>query len=329
MFWVLGSLLVPLFLFILYLRWKKNVVRKNNYGAAFVRLAATHSSFAFLTRFLFIFFALGLLILALVNLQQPGKGANITRKGNDLVFALDISKSMLAEDVKPSRLERAKLLINKISEDWPNSRTGLVVFAGRAYLQMPLTFDVAAARMLVNTASPENVPAAGTAISEALKLSSTAFGTPEKKYKAVIMITDGEDHGQGAIQEARNLKDSGAMLLTIGMGSEQGAPVIDPVAKDFKKDISGKTVISKLNAPLLKELATVTGGAYIHYTETEEVLKEVKKELAVLGQKNIPDKSLVNYESYYAWFLLAALCFLLADLFVSENKRSWKAVMVG
>lgn len=326
MFWVLGALLLPLLLFILYIRWKKNIVKKNNYGTALARLTRAHSPFAFSTRFVLIFFALALLILSLVNLRKPGKGANITRKGIDIVFALDISKSMLAEDVKPNRLERAKLLINKVTEEWPGSRTGLVLFAGRAYLQMPLTFDMASARMLVNNATPESVPAAGTAIGEALKLSSTAFGTPEKKYKAVVMVTDGEDHGEGAAAEARNLKDSGAILLAVGMGSEQGAPVIDPIAKDFKKDISGKTVVSKLNAPLLKELALVTGGSYIHYTETEEVLKKIRKELGALGQKNIPDNNLMNYDSYYAWFLLAALVFLLAEMMISENRRGGKSV---
>jgi Ca-activated chloride channel homolog len=319
--WVFAALLLPLLLFISYLRWKKSIVAKNNYGPALARLTNNHSRLGFNTRFVLFFIALALLVTSLINPRTPGGNANFTRKGIDMVFALDISKSMLAEDLKPNRLERAKLLIHKINEEWPGNRTALVVFAGRAYLQMPLTFDAAAARLLVNNATPESAPSAGTAIGEALRLSSSVFGAGEKKYKAVILITDGEDHGEQALPEAKNLKDSGAVLFAIGMGSEQGAPVIDPDTKDFKKDRDGKTVVSKLNAPLLLQLANATSGKYFHYTETADVMTGLKQALAALGTKTIADKSLVNYQSYYPWLLLGALVLLVVEMMVLERRK--------
>lgn len=319
--WGLGALALPVLLFVLYLRWKKNVVKKNKYGAALALLTKNHSRTAFTARFLLLLTAMALLVVSLANLRAPGKGASINRKGIDIVFALDISKSMLAEDVKPNRLERAKLLINKITEEWPDNRTALVVFAGHAYMQMPLTYDYAAARMLVNNASPETAPSAGTAIGEALQMCSAVFGAREKKFKAVVLITDGEDHGEDALREAKNLKDSGAILLAIGMGSETGAQLTDPVTKEFKKDVNGQTVISKLNSALLQQLAQATDGKYIHYTETAPVMTVVKETLGALGKRNIPDKSLVNYTSYYGWFVTAALVLLLAELFIRETKR--------
>jgi Ca-activated chloride channel homolog len=324
--WALGGLIIPLLLFLYYIRWKRQVIRKNKFGPALAKLTQHYAPAAFYSKFLLFFLALALLIGALANWQQPGKGINMQRKGIDLVFALDISKSMLAEDIKPSRLERAKLLINRIIEAWPDNRTGLVVFAGKAYLQMPLTFDYAAARTIVNNAGPESAPTAGTAIGEALYTSGTVFSTSEKKYRAVILITDGEDHGKNAVAEARKLKDSGAILITVGLGSEQGAPIIDPLLKDFKKDAAGQTVISKLNVPLLKEMAATANGIYVHYTETAEVLNIIKKKLDGLGTTTLPDKSIMNFNSRYHWFLLAALFLLLAELLIKETRRIKKPV---
>lgn len=320
--WALAALALPLLLFFLYWRWKKKVIKKNKYGPAIVALTKNHSPLAFTLRFVLFFFALALVMLSLGNLRRPGAGANVSRKGVDVVFALDISKSMLAEDVKPNRLERAKLLINKITEEYPDNRAGLVVFAGAAYMQMPLTFDYAAARMLVNNATPGDAPSGGTAIGQALKLSGTLFSTREKKYKAVILITDGEDHGEDALSEAKNLKDSGAILMTVGMGSEEGTNIIDPVTREFAKDAQGNNIVSKLNAPLLQQLAAATDGRYIHYNETASVMGAVKELLDGLGTRSIPDNSLVNYDSYYSWFLIAALVLLLAELMISETKKA-------
>lgn len=326
--WALGILAIPLLLFILYRLWKKKVTRRNKYGPAIALLTKNHSPLSFTLRFVLFFIALALVILSLGNLRSPGEGANITRKGIDVVFALDISKSMLAEDVKPSRLERAKLLINKITEEYPDNRAGLVVFAGAAYMQMPLTFDYAAARMLVNNAQPGDAPTGGTAIGQALKLSGSLFSTREKKYKAVILITDGEDHEETALAEAKNLKDSGAILLTVGMGSEEGTNIIDPVTKEFAKDQQGNNIITRLNGPLLQQLAAAADGKYIHYNETAGTLTTIKEMLGGLGARSIPDKSLVNYNTYYSWFLLAALVLLLAELAISETKRVKKKTKI-
>ncbi len=261
--------------------------------------------------------------LLLPVLVMPNGNQKINRKGTDLMIALDVSKSMLAQDIKPSRLERAKQLISTIIDNSSDDKIGLVVFAGRAYLQMPLTVDHEAAKMYLASASPDDVPTQGTVISDALKMCDAAFNPKEKTFKSVLLISDGEDHDNDAIKEAKDLGKEGIMVNTIGIGSPQGAPILDPSTGQYKKDDKGETVISKLNEKELSEIAKAGNGIYQLYTNTDAVASNIKHQLANIGTETSTSDSLyISFKQYFQYFLGAALLLLLIEFFMSEKKRS-------
>ena len=255
--WYLLSLLLApllLLLYILLVKWKKKTIQKIGDEKLIRQLIADYSPRRFLIKFLLVFMAFILTGLGVANLQYPKQAEQVQRQGVDVILVLDVSKSMLARDLQPSRLDRAKQFLNKLIDKLRNDRVGLVLFAGRAYLQMPLTTDHASAKIYINTASPESVPAQGTMIGEALTITQNAFGQKEKKYKTVVLVTDGEDHDEKAAEAAGILAENGALLHTIGVGSTEGATLMDPVTKEQKRDAQGNVVISRLNENMLQEL---------------------------------------------------------------------------
>jgi Ca-activated chloride channel family protein len=229
---------------------------------------------------------------------------------------------MLAEDSKPNRLEVAKQLVNKLMNELQNDRIGLILFAGRAYLQMPLTTDHGAARMYVQNAGPEVVPTQGTVIGEALRLSNAAFNSKDKKYKAVVLITDGEDHDPESIKIAQELAANAIMINTVGIGSPEGSPIVDPMTNDFKKDPQGNTVITKLNETGLQQLAQSTKGVYVRLTDPEHAVATIMQQLGTIEKTELEDSAFKDYKSYFQWFLAAAFLFLLVEFFLPE--RRWK-----
>ncbi|HKZ67299.1 MAG TPA: VWA domain-containing protein, partial [Chitinophagaceae bacterium] len=246
----------------------------------------------------------------------------ISRKGIDVVIALDVSKSMLATDLAPNRLERAKQLILKLMNTMPNDRIGLVLFAGKAYLQMPLTTDHRAASMFVSSAGPDAVPQQGTVISEALRRSANAFNAAERRFKTVILISDGEDHDVEAVNTAKELSEQGMMINTIGVGSPDGSYIPDPATGQNKIDpATGARVISKLNEDVLKQIATSTNGIYIHLQESDEAIRQLQQQLSQIEVKAFGDVSLMNFKAYYWWFAGAMLILLLAEYFIPEKKK--------
>lgn len=260
-------------------------------------------------------------MVAIANLRKPGMSENITRKGIDVVIALDVSKSMLAIDLQPNRLERARQMVLKLIDRLPNDRIGLVFFAGKAYLQMPLTVDHATAKLFVNTASPDVIPAQGTVISEALRISNHAFNSKERRFKSVILITDGEDHDVNAIKTAEEAAYLGIMINTVGIGSLEGSAIIDPGTGEPKKDATGNVVISKLNDAELRIIAEKTNGIYVHLENSEDAVKSIQNQLSQIEGKAFVDTTLMNYKTYYWWFAGAMLFFLLLEFFIPERKR--------
>lgn len=224
-----------LLLFAWLLRWKKTTAKRVGDLHLVKLLTNGYSSKKFAIRFVLVIIAFVLGVLAVMNPRKPEKGSAGTRKGIDVVIALDVSKSMLAADLAPNRLERARQFINKLMDEMPNDRIAMVLFAGKAYLQMPLTTDHGAARMYVASASPEAIPQQGTVVSDALNRSLTAFNTNDKKFKAVVLITDGEDHDNSAVSVARELSEQGVMINTVGIGSPEGSTIPDVVAGESKK----------------------------------------------------------------------------------------------
>ena len=284
-------------------------------------LTSNFSSPLFTTKFFLLSLGFAIGVVAVMNPRKPGAADNVTRKGIDVVVAMDVSKSMLATDLAPSRLERAKQFINKLMAAMPDDRIGLVLFAGKAYLQMPLTADHGAARLFVSSASPESLPQQGTVISDALNMSVRAFNPKERRFKAIVLISDGEDHDAEAIATAIELAEQGVMINSIGVGSPEGSYILDPATGQNKVDESGATVISKLNEVTLKEIAAKTNGTYIRLQGSDEAVAELKQQLSQIESKAYGDISLLNYKTFYMWFAGAMLLILVIEYFIPERRK--------
>ncbi|HSN08649.1 MAG TPA: VWA domain-containing protein, partial [Hanamia sp.] len=322
-FVALAAVPVMILFYLQLTKWKKKTGKKIGDPSLVKELTAGYSSKKFLTKFILIIAAFTFCVFAVAGLVTPDKNQKINRKGTDIMIALDVSKSMLARDIKPSRLERAKQLISTIIDKSPDDRIGLVIFAGRAYLQMPLTVDHEAAKMYLSSASPDDVPTQGTVISDALQMCDAAFNPNDKTFKSVLLISDGEDHDDDAIKEAKELGKAGIMVNTIGIGSPQGAPIMDPATGQYKKDDKGETVISKLNEKELTDIAKAGNGIYQLYTNTDAVASKIKNQLANIGKETSTSDSLyISFKQYFQYFLGAAFLLLLIEFFMSEKKRS-------
>jgi Ca-activated chloride channel homolog len=322
--YLLFLLTVPvlMMLFTMVLRWKKSAAKKIGDQKLVQALMVGYSPARFLIKFVLALTAVILVVFGAANLQKPGAMDPIARKGVDVVIALDVSKSMLAQDTKPNRLEVSRQFVYRLIDELQNDRVGLVLFAGRAYLQMPLTSDHAAAKMYVQNAGPAVVPTQGTVIAEALRLGNSAFNSKERKYKSMVLITDGEDHDPEALKLALEMAGNGVMINTIGIGSPEGAPIIDPMSNEYKKDAQGQTVISKLNELELQQLAQSTSGTYIRLTDAAPAVEQVMQKLRSIEQTALEDSAFKDYQDYFQWFLAAALLLLVAEFFLPEKK--WK-----
>lgn len=308
-------------------RKKKKVFKQLGDEALVNELTAGYDRSSFFTKFLLAVSALLLILLAIANLRSKTGEEKVNRNGIDVMIALDVSKSMLAQDIQPNRLERAKQLLGKLMDKLDNDRIGLVVFAGRAYLQMPLTADHSAAKMYLSAATPETVPAQGTVIGDALKACFASFNPKEKKYKAVVLISDGEDHDEKAIEIAQKMAEEGVVINTVGIGSPEGANILDENTGELKKDQQGNVVVTKLNEEELANIAAKGNGEYALYTNTDAVVSKIYNSLSTMDQKAVEDNSLNNYQSWFQYLLGAALLFLVIELLISEMKRKNNAKM--
>jgi Ca-activated chloride channel family protein len=317
----LGAFPVLLLLLWLLLRWKKRTAAKIGDPTLVRQLIRNFSSIRFLIKAGLALVAFVVIVLAAANLQKPGSMENVQRKGVDVMLVLDVSKSMLARDIKPSRLERAKQFLLRLADQLPNDRIGLVLFAGRAYLQMPLTTDHGAARMYIQEASPDVVPTQGTVIAEALRMANTAFNGKERKYKSIVLVSDGEDHDPDAAKVARQLAEDGVLVNTVGIGSPEGSPIEDPATGELKKDQEGHTVMSKLNEAELQQLAAETNGAYLRLNNVEDALITMTQQLENAEKKDMSDAEFIDYKSYFQWFVAAAIVLLLAEFLLAERRR--------
>ena len=322
--WALIAVPFMVVLYFIVIKGKENTIKKIGDPILVNQLIKDYSAKKFSVKFLLMLLAFIVGIIALANPRKPQGSAMVNRSGIDVMIALDVSKSMLANDIQPSRLERAKQLITKLIDKLPNDRIGIVVFAGRAYLQMPLTSDHSAAKMYLSSATTDVVPTQGTVIGDALKMCFAAFNTQEKKYKAIVLLSDGEDHDEKALKVTQELVDEGVMINTIGIGSPQGSTIIDPVTNETKKDAAGNAVITKLNEEELKNIAVKGSGLYQLFNNTDEVVDNMKSQLQGIGQRSITENSLVNYKNYFPWLLAAMLVMLLVEFFMSEIKSVGK-----
>jgi Ca-activated chloride channel family protein len=317
---LIASVAVFIVLFLLLLRWKKRTVKKIGDEKLVKQLISNFSPALFTTRFIVFSLAFVMGVLGVANLRKPGESDNISRKGIDVVIALDVSKSMLATDLAPNRLERARQVILKLMDKMPNDRIALVLFAGKAYMQMPLTVDHGAAAIFVSSATPDAIPAQGTVFSEALQMSARAFNTKEGRFKSVVLISDGEDHDEDALKSANELADQGIMVCTVGIGSAEGSQIPDPATNDFKRDAMGNIIISKLNEEELKQIAEKTNGVYVNFQNTEQTVNTLMQQLSQVEKKTFTDVSLLNYKTYYMWFAGGMFLLLMIEFLLPERK---------
>jgi Ca-activated chloride channel family protein len=318
---VLAAVPLMLLLYILALARKKKTAKKIGDPLLVKQLTKDYHPGKFTLKFVFILIGFTAAVIAFANIRSAKDGEKVKRNGIDVMVALDVSNSMLAQDVSPSRLDRAKQVISKVIDKLENDRVGLVVFAGKAYLQMPLTADHGAAKMYLSSVSPESVPTQGTVIGEALKMCFLSFNSKEKKYKSVILLSDGEDHDESAMDMAKQMAAEGVVIHTIGLGSAQGAPVPDAATGEMKKDNAGNIVISRLNEAELAKIAQVGHGQYQLFSSTDAVVSNVISQLRTMDQRNVTDDSLLNYKSYFQVFLALAFLVLFMEIFISERRK--------
>jgi Ca-activated chloride channel homolog len=319
----IGLILIPLLIFLYYrlINWKKGLGKKIGDPALVSQLVKSFSARNFLLKFIFICIAVFFLVAGLANLRARGSAENISRQGVDVMIVLDVSKSMLAQDVKPSRLDKAKQLLYRLTDRLQNDRIGLILFAGRAYMQMPLTTDHSAAKLYISEAGPYAVPTQGTVFAEALSMANSSFNQNEHKYKAVVLISDGEDHDPDALKVAKQMADDGVMINTVGIGSPEGSIIIDPETKEPKKDNQGNTVISKLNEQELTGISDATNGIYIHLENLEDATITLTQRLDSIEKRALSDSEFVNFKNYFPWFIGLAGILLIIELFIPERKR--------
>mgnify|MGYP001374585096 FL=1 len=295
-FILLSAIPLLLLLYFFVLLWKKKTIKKIGAPALVKELIKNHSHKKLVLKFILLLIAFTAGVFAMANLRSPKAVEKINRNGIDVMIALDVSKSMLAQDIKPTRLDRAKQAISKLIDKLNNDRIGIVVFAGRAYLQMPLTSDHSAAKMYLSAATPDVVPTQGTVISDALKMCNSSFNAKEKKYKAVILISDGEDHDEGALSEAKQMAEDGISINTVGIGSPLGATFIDELTNKPKTDNAGNIVVTKLNEDELKKIAEKGNGTYNLYSNTDDLVNQLVTQLKSMDKHAVTEDSLINYK---------------------------------
>jgi Ca-activated chloride channel family protein len=266
------------------------------------------------------------LAIALVNPKIGTKLETVKREGVDIVFAVDVSKSMLAEDIAPNRLEKSKQLVTQIINNLASDRVGIIAYAGKAFPQLPITTDYSSAKMFLQSMNTDMLSSQGTAINEAIKLARTYYDDDEQTNRVLIIISDGEDHSNVAANVAEEAADEGIRIFTIGVGDIKGGPIPEKrngIILNYKKDNNGETVITRLDEETLKNIATEANGAYINGSNTNKVVEEIRDILNKMDKKEFEAKQFADFESQFQWFLGAAIFFLFIDIFLLERKTGW------
>ncbi|MDD3870878.1 MAG: VWA domain-containing protein [Bacteroidales bacterium] len=324
--YLLGLLVIPMLvaLFFLIRYWSGKRLQAWSDHQLLSRLVPLRSSSRPVVKFMILMMALGAMIIALARPQYGSKLTEVKRKGIELMIALDVSNSMLAEDIQPSRLENAKMAISRLLDKLQNDKIGLIVFAGDAYVQMPITTDYAAAKLFLDAINPQMVPRQGTSVSSAIRLAMRSFTPESEKSRAIIIITDGEDHEEGAIDAAREAAEAGIVVHTIGIGTPSGVPI--PISGgsgrvDFRTDAEGQVVISKLNEELLRQVSATGKGLYIRATNARTGLNDILDEVNKMEKEEISAKVYAEYDEQFVYYAGLALLLLLIELIILGRKN--------
>ena len=324
--WLLAGIPVIVLLYALVVFWQKRTQRKFADKELLDRLSPNRSTGKQVMKIILLCLAISSFVIALVNPKFGTKLETVKREGVDVVFAVDVSKSMLAEDIAPNRLEKSKQLVTQIINNLASDRVGIIAYAGSAFPQLPITTDYAAAKMFLQNMNTDMLSSQGTAISEALEMAKSYFNDDAQTNRILFLISDGEDH-EGNIEEiASEAAKEGIRIVTIGVGTPRGGPIPEKrngVVQSYKKDRNGETVITKLDEATLKEIASEANGRYIDGRVTSEVVEEVTEILQNMDKKEFESQQIADYKSQFQWFLGLGLLFLLLDILLLERQTSW------
>lgn len=321
---VILPLVVLVFMANLY--WKRKKQREFGDLEMVKKLSPDASIFKPVAKLVLLLVALLALVFALVNPKIGTKMETVKREGIDIVFAMDVSKSMLAEDVAPNRLDKSKQLVSQIIKQLGSDRIGIVAYAGSAFPVLPITTDYGVARMFLQSMNTGMVSSQGTSLDEAIKLSSTYFDEKSKTSKLLILISDGEDHSEGAESAAEEANKLGLKIITIGVGTEKGANIPlkrNGVVEGYQKDNNNEIVITKLNKASLEVIAKTTKGSYVSGNNTKEVVEHIKNTLNNIQKTEFEATEMAEFQSQFQWFLGLGFLLLLIDVFVLDRKTSW------
>lgn len=324
--WLLLVIPVIILLFLMVLFWRKGVQRKFADRELLRKLSPNRSIAKGVLKVLLISLGLACLAVALANPKFGTKLDTVKREGVDIVFAVDVSKSMLAEDIAPNRLEKSKQLVTQIINNLASDRVGIIAYAGSAFPQLPITTDYSAARMFLQALNTDMVSSQGTAINEAIELAQTYFNDADQTNRILVLISDGEDH-EGEIEGiAEQAAKEGINIYTIGVGTSRGGPIPikrNGVVQSYKKDNNGETVITRLDEDILRKIASAANGAYIDGRVTNEVVTEMTEVLQNMDKKEFESKQIADFKDQFQWFLGLGLFFLLLEVFLLERKTAW------
>jgi Ca-activated chloride channel family protein len=317
-------ILVLIFLYNLY--WKRKKQKEFGNLDIIQKLSPEKSTFKEVLKFSVAVLGIVFLIIALVNPKIGTKAKTIKREGIDIVFAIDVSKSMLCEDIAPNRLDKTKQIVSQIINQFGNDRIGIVAYAGSAFPVLPITTDYSVAKMLLQSMNPTMVSAGGTSLDEAIKIATTYFDKKDKTNKLLILISDGEDHSEGAESAAEEAQSIGLKIITIGVGTEKGGPIPlkeNGVVQGFQRDNNGEVVVTKLNSESLSVIAKATKGGYVNGSNTKAVLEYVKNALDNIEKTEFETQQFTDFNSQFQWFLGFGFFLLFVDVFMLEKKTKW------
>lgn len=325
-FWFLLIIPVLVLLFFANALWKRRKQKQFARPQMLKELSPDRSWFKSVLKFTLLLLVFVLLVIALVNPKMGTKTETVTREGVDIVFAIDVSKSMDAEDVAPNRLEKSKQLVTQIINALAGDRIGIIAYAASAFPQLPVTTDYSAGKMFLQSMNTDMISSQGTAIKEAIELATTYYNEADQTSKVLVILSDGEDHLGDTEEAIKEATEKGIRIVTIGLGTAKGGPIPikrQGIVQSYKKDMNGETVITKLDESTLKEIAKAGNGEYIPGNVTREVTERMQDLLQNMDKTEFEAMQYANYQSYFQWFLAGALLFLILDSLMLERKTSW------
>lgn len=325
-FYILFAIPVVVVLSLLIWVWKKSVQKRFINKELLEKLSPNRSTFKAALKVVVLCLSIALMSFALVNPKVGTKLETVKREGVDIVFALDVSKSMLVEDIAPNRLDKSKQIINQIINNLAGDRVGIIGYAGSAFPQVPITTDFSAVKLFLNNMNTDMVSSQGTAIAQAVELAQSFYDDEAQKNRVLFLITDGEDHGGNISKVAEEAAEKGIRIFPIGVGTVEGGPI--PIKQNGKllyylRDNNNQQVVSRLGKETLKEIAKVTNGEYLDGTNTNEVVTRVNSILGDMDKKEFEAKQFTDFKDQFQWFLGGALFLLVIDVFFLERKTEW------